>query len=142
MLQDRLSERKPVSFAELGPCFLFGSRRRNSFVKRCTSLFNSKGGSVPGVSTNTVLRYSHGSQAALFTGPPILSYCLFLGIWYFQIKSHTSNMGWNQNVRFETVAEITILWDVTPCYLLGTLEPTRHRNPTPLSFGFITEFIP
>jgi len=138
LLRDRLRERKPVGFAELGPCFLFGSRRRNAFVKRCTSLFNSKGGSEPGV-LQILSSDSHGSQAAVSTGPPIFSALLIsLGIWYFQINIHTSNMGWNQNVRLQTVEEITVLWNVTPCDLLGTLGP---RNSTPLSFGFITEFI-
>jgi hypothetical protein len=77
-------------------------------------------------------------------GRPISAYCLFLGIWYFQINTHISNMGrgWNQNVRFETVAEITVLWDVTQWDLLSTLGPTCRVNSTPPSFGFITEFIP
>jgi hypothetical protein len=95
LLRDRLSERKPVSFAELGPCFLFGSRRRNSFVKRCTSLFNWKGGSAPGVSTNTLLRYSHESQAALFTGPPTFIQRIAYFSEYGVFKSILTHLTWD-----------------------------------------------
>ena len=99
LLRDRLSERKPVSFAELGPCFLFGSRRRNGFVLLFSSQEEVRCRVFPQILSSHLLT---GIKLHFSLGRPFSAYCLFLGIWYFQINIHTYNMGrgWNQNVRF------------------------------------------
>lgn len=108
MLLDRLSERKPSSFAELDWVPASCLDRDDAMALPNVVLLFSTQKEVRRRVFPRILSSDNltGVKLHFSLGRALSAHCLSLRI-YLQINIHTSDMGheWNKNVRFETVAE-------------------------------------